>query len=179
MQTLPKGIDIGVTYTLERSKIATTGCACFWMQGGSVDANIPVYHGLGAAVAFAGAHKSDIAPSIDLGELSLMGGPRYTLSTNRWSEHWMTPRHQTSVFAEALFGFVHGFDSQFPSGTTLKPTANALSMQFGGGLNIGLAKHFGVRAPELYYVRTNLPNNTNDTQNDLRLGFGFSYHIGK
>jgi hypothetical protein len=180
MQPLPRGIDIGVTYTVERTKIAATNCGCFWLQGGAIDANLPIYHGLGAAVSFSGGHASNIAPGTDLSELSFMGGPRYTLSTNRWTEHWMTPRHQTSIFGEALFGYVHGFDSVFPESTSfLKPTKNALSMQIGGGLNIGVAKHFGIRAPELYYIRTNLPNNTNDIQNDLRLGFGVSYHIGR
>jgi hypothetical protein len=180
MQPMPRGIDIGVTYTAERSKIAATGCGCFWLQGGAVDANLPLYHGLGAAVTFSGGHASNIATGVDLSEISFLGGPRYTLSTNRWTDHWMTPRHQTSLFGEALFGYVHGFDSVFPTSTTfLKSTANAMSMQFGGGLNIGVAKHFGIRAPEIYYIRTNLPNNVTDVQNDLRLGFGVSYHIGR
>jgi outer membrane immunogenic protein len=178
-QPLPRGADIGVTYTLERSKIASVDCGCFWMHGGAVDAAVPLFHGLGAAATFSGGHSSNIAPGVDLSELSFMGGPRYTLSTNRWTEHWMTPRHETSLFGEALFGYVHGFDSVFPTSGGLQPSANALAMQIGGGLNIGVAKHFGVRALELYYLRTNLPNNTNDVQNDLRLGFGVSYHIGK
>jgi hypothetical protein len=179
-QPSPRSVDMGVTYTLEHSKIAGTDCACFWMQGGSLDANVPLHGGLGVAVAFAGAHKSDIVPGIDLSEMSLMGGPRYTLSTNRWTDHGMTSTHPTSIFAEALFGYVHGFDGQFPTSEgVLKPTANALAMQLGGGMNIGISKHFGIRAPEVYFIRTNLPNNTNGVQNDLRLGFGFSYHIGR
>jgi outer membrane immunogenic protein len=173
-----RGVDIGVTYTVERSRIATINCGCFWLQGGSVNAAVPILRGLGAAASFSGGHSSDIAPGVDLSELSFMGGPRYTLTTSRWTDRWLTPRHETSIFGEALFGHVHGFDSVFPI-SGIKPTANSLSMQIGGGLNIGIAKHFGVRALELYYLRTNLPNNANDTQNDLRLGFGVSYRIGR
>jgi hypothetical protein len=52
-------------------------------------------------------------------------------------------------------------------------------MQLGGGVDVALSRGFGVRAIEVDYVRTSLPNNASNTQNDLKIAFGVTYHIGK
>lgn len=51
-------------------------------------------------------------------------------------------------------------------------------MQLGGGVNVALAKVYGLRVVELDYVHTNLPNNAANSQNDLRVAFGLSYRYG-
>jgi hypothetical protein len=175
----PLSADLAVTYTAERAKIAATGCGCFWLQGGSVNAAVPVFRGLSAAANFTGEHVSGIGPGLDLSKLAFMAGPRYTLDTQRWTSRWLGSRHGTSIFGEALFGIAHGFDSVFPITSGLESSANSFSLQVGGGLNIGMAKGFGLRALEIDYVRTSLPNSVGNTQNDLRLAIGVSYHIGK
>jgi hypothetical protein len=40
-----------------------------------------------------------------------------------------------------------------------------------------LAKGFGLRALQLDYVRTSLPNASTNSQNDFRLGLGITYRI--
>jgi hypothetical protein len=50
-------------------------------------------------------------------------------------------------------------------------------MQFGGGLDLRFAKHIGIRAVEADYVRSTLPNNAGNVQNDLRLAAGISFHF--
>jgi hypothetical protein len=173
----PLLVDLAVTYTAERAKIATTDCGCFWLQGGSVNAGARLFRGLGVAANLTGGHSSNIAPGVDLNKLGFMVGPRYTLGTSRWTNHLLGPKHSTSVFGEALFGFAHGFDSIFPTSSGLTSTATAFSMQVGGGLNVALAHGFGVRALEIDYVRTSLANNAGNNQNDLRLSFGLSYRL--
>jgi hypothetical protein len=173
----PVAVDLAVTYTAERAKIATTDCGCFWLQGGSVNAGVTLFHGLGVAANFTGGHSSGIAPGVDLNKLAFMVGPRYTLGTARWTNHLLGSRHQTNLFGEALFGFAHGFDSAFPTSTGVTSSATAFSMQIGGGLNIALAHGFGLRALEIDYVRTSFPNDASNTQNDLRLSFGISYRL--
>ena len=138
---------------------------------------VPLYRGWGVAANFTGEHSSNIASGLDLNKLAFMAGPRYTYRTSRWTNRFLGTRHHTSVFGEALFGGAHGFDSVFPTSTGLKDSANSFSMQIGGGLNIGLARGFGIRPFELDYVRTNLPNGATNNQNDLRLAFGVSYHL--
>src|SRR5271154_5193202 len=77
--------DLAVTYTTDRAKIATVDCGCFWMQGGSFDAAVPLFRGLGVAANLTGEHSGSIAPAVDLSKLTFVAGPRYTYSTTRWS----------------------------------------------------------------------------------------------
>lgn len=156
---------VAVTYDLERSKTSASGVG-FWLQGGGVDAAVPLYKGLSVAGNFRGDHASNIQPGVNLGQLSYMAGPRYTFGL---------PHVQ--VFGEGLFGGVHGFDSLFPAAGGVTNTANSYAMQLGGGLDIALRHGFGLRALEIDYVRTALPNNGTNTQNSLGLAFGLSYHF--
>jgi peptidoglycan-associated lipoprotein len=170
-------VDLGVTYSLERGKIATVDCGCVWKQGGSLDAASTFFHGLGAAVTLTGDRNVNIGSGVSLSEVSFMAGPRYTFETRRWTDRYMGSMHAASIFGQALFGVAHGLDGAFPSSSGLMTTASASSMEFGGGLNIALAKGFGARAFELDYVRTTLPNGGNNIQNNVRLSFGFTYRI--
>jgi len=159
---------IAVTYDLERAKAAAIGGSDFWLQGGGVDIAVPFYKGLSIAGSFSGEHASNIQPGVDLGKLSYLAGPRYTFNTPH-----------VAIFGEGLFGGAHGFDSIFPVAGGSTPAANSFAMQIGGGMDIPLHKGFGIRAFEVDYVRTGLPNNGSNTQSDLRLAFGFSYHFGR
>jgi hypothetical protein len=169
-------MDVGATFTTERSKVVAGDCGCFWLQGGSAEAAIHVWRDISAAVNLTGGHASDIGPGVDIAQIAVMGGPRYTFGASRWTDHWLHDHH-TSVFGEALFGGVHAFDGAYPSSTGFKSSATALSMQFGGGIDVHLAKRFNLRAIEVDYVRTSLPNGTTDSQHDLRLAIGLTYHL--
>jgi hypothetical protein len=162
-------LDLAFTYTTERSNVTPSGGSNFWAQGGSFDAGFTFFHGFGVAANLTGDHASNIAPGVNLSLLHFMGGPRYTIRAGS--------KHESRIFAEALFGGVHGFDSLFPVSTTVSSTANSFSMQFGGGWDVAISKHFAIRAFEADYVRTSLPNNGTNIQNFLRLGLGVTYHI--
>ena len=107
-----------------------------------------------------------------------MIGPRYTFPLARWSRRLATGR-PLHLFGEGLFGGVYGYDSAFPTSSGTKDAVHAYAMQAGGGLDISLGRGFGLRAPELYYIRSTLPNGATNTQHDFRLAFGISYHIPK
>ncbi len=159
---------IAVTYDLERAKTAAIGGSDFWLQGGGMDIAVPFYKGLSIAGSFSGEHASNIQPGVNLGKLSYLAGPRYTFNTPHFA-----------IFGEGLFGGAHGFDSIFPTSSGSTPTATSFAMQIGSGMDIPLHKGFGVRAFEIDYVRTGLPNNGSNTQNDLRLAFGLSYRFNR
>jgi hypothetical protein len=174
--------DLAVTYSAERAKIASVDCGCFWLQGGSVSGAVSLFHGLGIAANFTGEHASNIASGVDLSKLAFMAGPRYTWAARHDSGHgsgWLGEKYKISIFGEALFGVAHGFDSLFPTSSGFSTSANSFSLQVGGGLNVGLRKHFGIRAFETDYVRTSLPNGLGNTQNDFRLAAGVTYHLGR
>jgi opacity protein-like surface antigen len=95
---------------------------------------------------------------------------------------------KTSVFGHALFGEQHASLSAGVSvpilGGISAPvdSSNAFAMAFGGGIDIGLSKHFAIRAAQLDYIRTNfnsadaltsgLSSNVNDHQNSFRYSGG-------
>jgi uncharacterized low-complexity protein len=174
-----QSVDLAVTYSPARAKIAQTDCGCFWMQGGSADAAATFFHGLGVAANLTGERTSNITLGVDLSKISFMIGPRYTYNMHRATDRFLGSKHPSRVFGEWLFGGVYGFNSVFPTSGGVKSNANAFSMQLGGGMDVSLARSFSVRAIELDWVRSNLPNTGSDTQNDLRLAFGMSYHIQK
>ncbi len=171
--------DFALTYTAERAKLAPSNCGCFWLNGGSGEAASTFYQGLGIAANLTLNHASSIAPGVNLSQTAFMAGPRYTFSTSRRTDRRFTKKHGTYVFAEWLLGGVHAYNSVFPSSSGTTASASAFSMQLGGGANVALARGFGLRVLELDYVRTTLPNNGSNSQNDLRLAFGVSYHLGK
>jgi hypothetical protein len=166
--------DLGVTYDAERAQIAPGNCGCFWLQGGGVDGAVTFWKGFGIAATFTGDHASNVAPGVDINKISFMAGPRYTYTA--WGAAGEKPRFQ--IYGQGLFGGVHAFDGVFPATSGTVPTADSLAIQAGGGFNVFLTPHIGVRVVEASYVRTELPNNGNDTQNDLRLGAGLVYHFG-
>jgi hypothetical protein len=58
-------------------------------------------------------------------------------------------------------------------------SAGSFALEAGGGLNLLFSKSLGVRLLEADYVRTSLPNNASNTQNDLRLAVGMTWHFGR
>ncbi len=161
------GPTVAVTYDLERAKIVGTGSGGFWLQGAGADIAVPFYKGLSLAGSIGGEHASNIQPGIGLSKIAYLVGPRYTLADRR----------RVQLFGEGLFGAAHGFDSLFPSSTKVTLTANSYAMQLGGGVDIAMRGGVGLRALEVDYVRTGLPNNGDSSQNDLRLAFGLSYQF--
>jgi len=170
--------DVALTYNLEQAKIASSNCGCFWLNGASAEVAVPVFRGFSAAGNFGGAAASNITPGVSLSKFSYVFGPRYTYDISRYSGI-ATRGHSTRLFGEALFGGAHGFNSVFPSTSGSTPTANSFAMQLGGGVDVALSHGFGVRALQLDYIRTRLPNNASNSQNDLRIAFGATYRIGK
>jgi opacity protein-like surface antigen len=68
---------------------------------------------------------------------------------------------KSSVFGHALFGAAH---SSLSAGASLPiigglsapiSSGNAFAMAFGGGVDIGLTRHFAIRAAQIDFVRTN------------------------
>lgn len=170
---LPASVDIGVTYAAERAYIAPGNCDCFWFNGGGVDAAVTFWRGFGVAAAFTGDHASNVMPGVGISKVAYIAGPRYTYTPSH-----LGSRLRGQLFGEALFGGAHAFDSTFPSTAGLKTSADSFAMQIGGGVHVFVSRRFTVRALEADYVRTALPNGVSNVQNDMRLGFGVSYHVG-
>lgn len=177
---LQPGVDIALTYAASYSA-HVVNVPQFWLQGGALEVNAPFYHGLGLAASATGLEVKSVSPSlVPLDLLTIAFGPRYTYTLRPL-------HHRVSVFGEALLGEAHGFHSVFSigSGPTSSPaagttdSANALALQTGGGLDIRLKHHLSIRAIQVDYLRTELPNGGTNVQNNLRLAGGLVYRFSK
>ncbi|HEY5330099.1 MAG TPA: outer membrane beta-barrel protein [Acidobacteriaceae bacterium] len=158
----PSRVDLGITFTSQRSLRANTG-QNFWMEGGSAQLGFNLRGGLGFAADFTGSHTASIGSSgVPLVLTATTVGPRY-----RWRA-----AKKVSFYGEGLFGFAHGSDSLFPTNSGTNPSASSFAWQLGGGLDWRVSHHFSVRMIDAGYLRTTLPNNSNNVQNLLRLGAG-------
>jgi hypothetical protein len=162
-------VDLGLTYLFERAKMADLSCGCFWLKGGAVDAAVTLYRGLGAAAVVSGQHASNLANGVSVGTIDYAVGPRYTMAVPDFA------KVRSRLYAQALFGGAHGFDGIFPGSNGVSSQANSTAFLLGGGLDIAASHGFSVRAIEVSFHRTNLPNSQRDSQDDLRLSFGISY----
>ncbi len=174
--TAPASTDLSLTYAPERAQVAPGNC-CFWMQGGSAEAAVTFWKGFGIAAVLNGDHASKIASGVPLNKIAYLVGPRYTfLARTSHANTAASPQYQ--VFGEGLFGGVHGFDGVYPNGSSTSASANAFSLQAGVGLNYWFKRNLGLRLFEADYVRTQLSNGGSNSQNDLRLSFGLTVHVG-
>lgn len=159
--------DVVATYTTERA-LRTSSGQSFWKQGGSVSYGMDLWRGFGPAVDLSIGHAGSIGSSgASLTTTALTFGPRY-----RWH-----PQSKFSPFGEALFGFVHGSNSAFPSATGTSYRATSFSMLIDGGLDIRLDHHLDIRALQLGWVHSTLPNGAENVQNNFRLSFGAGIHF--
>ena len=95
---------------------------------------------------------------------------------------------KSSVFGHALFGAAH---SSLNAGVSVPilggisaplDSANAFAMAFGGGVDIGISRHFAIRAAQVDFIRTNfnsldaltsgLTTSTSNNQNNFRYSGG-------
>lgn len=169
-------LDLALTYAPERGKIANATCDCFWLQGGGAEGAFTFYRGLGIAAGVTGQHASDLTGGSSLGKIDYLFGPRYTLQMSGRSEGG----HPSSrLFGEALFGGVHAFDGTFPASVVAKTTANSFAYELGGGFDLSFAHGLGLRIAEVSFYHSDLPNDASHTQDNLRLGFGVTYRLGR
>lgn len=161
-------VDLAVTYTVQHSNLVSN--PTFWQQGGGVELSTQTYHGFGIAANIAGTNVGDAANSgVGLTMVTTTFGPRYT---------WYRPaKHSLAIFGQGLIGEAHGFNSYFPTAAGSLTDYNSFALQVGGGVDIGLSRHFAVRVIQADWLRTQFPNSTTNVQNSFRLAAGIVLRI--
>jgi hypothetical protein len=160
-------VDLAVTYTAQHSNLVSN--PTFWQQGGSVELSAQIYHGWGAAANITGTNVGSAADSgIGLSMVTATFGPRYTWSKPNGIAH----KRSLAIFGQGLIGESNGFNSYFPSNAGGMRAQNTFALQVGGGIDVGLSRHFAVRAIQADWLRTQFPNSTTNVQNNLRLAAG-------
>ena len=158
-----------IRYSAQISNAPPGSCDCFALQGisGDLDWRLKSVHR---------AASLDVAVDLGVEHTGDANGAGYglTLSTFTAGPRAELPGYKrVHPFVQALFGLAHGSGSQFPQNGTLVSSANSFAVEAGGGADYRLSGMFSVRLLQMDYLRTSLPNNVNDWQNNLRVGAGF------
>jgi hypothetical protein len=165
--------DLAVNFTYKIPKISETTTR-FILPGGSVDAACNFRgkaRGLGLAVDFNGEAASNIGPGVNLTQISIAAGPRYTFRMRGNTTHPM------AIYGQALGGMVFASNSVFPGPSGTVSSANSSVLQAGGGMNFRLTHSVSLRVVEADFVMTALPNIADNKQYDLRLSNGLVFHF--
>jgi peptidoglycan-associated lipoprotein len=163
--------EASLRFSEQISNGPTGACGCFQMQGAAADffwifnSSQP---GLHTGLAF----------DASLENTNNINGVGYglTLSTFTAGPRIKFPAKKMRIFGQALFGVAHGSGTQFPqsSSNTLLHSANSFALDLGGGVDLPLSRRLSLRFLQADYVRTSLPNNVNNWQNNLRLSAGLT-----
>jgi hypothetical protein len=173
-QAIPK--EVGIRYSEQISNGSAGVCGCFELEGASADIKWDLIR-LGAEhsstfglVVDAGVeHAASVAASVyGLTLTTVTAGPRYVL-----------PASKVRLFAQSLFGLAHGTGSRFPENNTLVSSANSFALDLGTGADYALNRRLSIRFVQLDYLRTALPNNSTNWQNNLRVGVGLTFRLSR
>jgi hypothetical protein len=158
-------IDFSLQYTaLHSGDISGAG---FWMQGGAFAIHGQVYRSFGLVADLTGDHTGNIASTgVGLNLITATFGPRFTCT-----------HRQFAAFGQALIGGAHGSDGLFPTVSGTETKASSLAFQTGAGLNIQVKPHIAVRAVEVDWQRTQLPNASTNVQNNILIGAGLVFRV--
>jgi hypothetical protein len=161
-------LDLSITYIAERS-LKANASQNFWMHGGSVELGTNLWRGWGPVADVTGVHTGSIGASgVPLSLVTMTFGPRY---------RWHSDR-RLSFYGQGLFGEAYGFRSLFPAITGAQTQAHGFATQVGGGIDYQLSDRLAIRVIDAGWLRTELPNSTNNVQNTLRLGAGVVLRFG-
>ena len=165
-------VDLAVTYTEQYSNLVST--PTFWHNGGAIELSAQALHGFGITANVAGTQTGNAANSgIGLTLVTATFGPRYTLFHPLGAQR----SHSLAVFGQGLLGRAWGLYSYFPYASGAQTSAESMALQVGGGVDLGLTRHLGIRVLQADWLRTQLPNGTTNVQNTLRLGAGVVLRI--
>lgn len=161
-------LQVGLRYSATAANAPPGSCGCFILQGAAIEASLPVLPHLRAVVETGGGTVSRVPASTrGLSEITLLAGPRYTV-----------PIHRIRLNAQALFGAVRGFDSDFIISTnTHTDTSTNFAMAIGGSIDLPLNHAVLLRPVQIDYLQTNLPNGVDDRQRNIRFGAGIIFRI--
>lgn len=155
-------IEIAIDYSYLGANESPGQCGCFALNGGSAETAFHLYRWFSAVADLTGERSGDVNNgSQGLSLVTFTAGPRATYRVGHYAP-----------FAQALFGGAHGFDSYFPVTGKSTGAASGLAMIAGGGLDIRTNSHLAIRAVQADYLYTQLPNGTDNRQNNLRLSAG-------
>jgi peptidoglycan-associated lipoprotein len=157
--------EVSVAYSYVHTNAPPDHCDCFSMNGGSIGYVYNLSDRFGI-VGDIGVESASNVRSTGLGLTlnSFLAGLRYSY------------RHLDggfiSVFGQALLGVTHASGGLADIATSTGGASNDFSALVGAGVDIHVTPRVAIRALELDYYLTTLPNGVNGYQNNLRASVG-------
>jgi len=161
-----KSVDVFAGYSYLRFNPNTAGVGDFNTHGGSANVAYNVNSWLSGVADFGAYHNGNILGSGVDGTLSTyLFGPRVSYRHYR----------RFTPFAQTLFGVAHAGASVAGS----SGSDNAFSMAVGGGVDVGLSRHWAVRPVQVDYLLTRFNEGAlnRQNQNNLRVSTGVVFHF--
>ena len=175
---------LGYSYVRAIPEMAA-GNRLVWLNGGSTSLAYNFNRYLGV-VADLGAYTNS--------EMRFTGGYTSTVNVNNsdvavWS-YLFGPRlsfrnyHRITPFAQVLFGGVHANQVTLAGCTVnciLLPSQSSFAMTAGGGVDLRVHRHIGIRIIQAEYLMTNFKSystGASGMQNDMRLSSGVVFSFG-
>jgi len=167
-------LDVAVLYDADRvNRFPGTE---FWLQGGSLELVGHAPYGFAVVANVTGLHAGPGSTGVPLSLVTDTFGPRYTWYVPSGSKGSLRKLSHVSLFGQALIGEAHGLGSTFPGAGGVSSSALSFALRVGGGIEAGLSRHISVRALQVDWLRTQLPNATDNVQNNLQIAAGIVFH---
>jgi hypothetical protein len=166
----PDGVQAAVSFSLGDANLTSTNPFSFLLAGVGAEVYAPVYRSIGAAGSFTLLETSNSGQGVPLHLIAFTGGPRYTLRTGLLNG-------RVRLYGQGLVGGVEGFNGLFPKAGGATTGASSIAFQTGGGIDIAFTHRTSIRLVQAEWLRTGLPDATQNVENTLLLGFGVVYHF--
>jgi outer membrane immunogenic protein len=162
-QTAPFEVTIG--YSFLHANAPAGMCGCFSMNGGVGTFAYNAPHGLAIVADISGGHSNAVSgtpQSISL--ITYLAGPRF---------NWQLGSSRYTPYGQVLIG-----ESTELSNYAFSQSVSGFAFMPGGGVKIRLSPHVGVNV-EADWLHSDIPNNSNNRQNDLRVSTGLIFRFGR
>jgi opacity protein-like surface antigen len=177
-------VELFLGYSYLHAMPASNENRMVWLNGGSTSIALNYNRYLGLVGDFGGFADSEVKLNLGISSsvvdsdgraYTYLVGPRVSF------------RNHTRItpFAQVLFGGMHASEVLLSNcsgvGCTPLPKENKFAMTAGGGLDIGISRHFAIRLVQAEYMMTsfeNLGTGADARQNDMRLSSGIVFRFG-
>ena len=107
------------------------------------------------------------------GSYKTQNGAKNSVYTYLFGPEFKMPNEKGAVFVHGLFGFAHDNVSTDVLGTTISASDNAFATALGGGYDWKASDVVSIRLFQFDYLMTRFGS---QTQNNIRLSFGVTFH---
>jgi outer membrane immunogenic protein len=157
-------LDLTFSYAYFHANAPATVCGCFALQGGAAGLVVNFPHALSFVADLSSAHASAVngtAQNITI--FDYLVGPRLSYRSS----------HRTTPYLQVLIG-----GSQETSNYAAVHDVHSFAWSGGLGFTTVVTRHLAWNVVEADYIYSELPNGTNNFQQDLRLSSGLTLRFG-